>query len=360
MKEELFDIDLNSLANDVELKEEKKEEGIDKKVEEKDEKKEDELSLTEDELSQIENAEGAIKNTSSSSVYSTLAKALKEEGVFISDMSDDEYKKIESPKDFTSLFEKELKEARYLGLNNLQRQALDAMDNGIPIDLFVKSKSAEEYYNKIDEEKLEEDDDLKKSIIKSDFISRGFSEEEADEQISDIFDLGKEDEKAKTALEKLKKLESSRISQLKQANENSRQEFQEKQKKQLVELKDKVLKEDEIIKGFKVPAAMKEKIYNSMVNAVAEDVHGNSLNEISYERAKDPYNFELKLNYLWQMTNGFKDFSSLVQRTKTSALKALEEQMSSTKGLEGGQNGLSSTGKDLIKALKTANPLDKL
>lgn len=371
MEEELFSIDLNTLKNDVsELSEEEAKDNSEKQNESPNPTNKTEPSKEDDsidvsvlkDISKENKEEDKIKGIKtnedpqdskefpSSPIFTSLASALKDEGIF-SSINEDKLKDIKTADDFKEAFEEELKSARYLGLNQLQREALDAMDHGVPIEMFVKSKTNEQYYNSINEEDVENDENLKRQVIEAEFIQKGFSQEEAEESVDDIFDLGKEDDKAKKALQSLKRIESQRIEQIKEANKQKLIEDQERNKKEIEDLKNKVISSEEFIPGFPVSNTMKEKVFESMTKIVAQDNYGNPLNSMQVERSKDPYTFETKLHYLWNLSNGFKDFSKLVKKSKTTALKNLEEQLSSTKSLEGGLTGLTATGKNLMKAI---------
>lgn len=52
---------------------------------------------------------------------------------------------------------------------------------------------------------------------------------------------------------------------------------------------------------------------------------GELENKLMKSRREDPLNFDLKLYYLYELTNGFSSFKNIVNNTKSKAVKDLEK-----------------------------------
>jgi hypothetical protein len=52
---------------------------------------------------------------------------------------------------------------------------------------------------------------------------------------------------------------------------------------------------------------------------------GMPLNKIAQARAQDPLNFEINLAYIFEITNGFKDWSTLGSSGKKKAIEEFEK-----------------------------------
>jgi hypothetical protein len=141
---------------------------------------------------------------SSSSSYQVLAKALSEEGVF--SLSEDELKDMTDADKIIGAVQKEINSRVEDYKNSLPSEVkdlLDGYDDGVDLNDLLRIKKDKLVFSKIKEEDLEDNEDLKRQVLRKDLELRGMSPEDIEEEIEDIFSLGKEDAKSIKALKNI-------------------------------------------------------------------------------------------------------------------------------------------------------------
>lgn len=93
----------------------------------------------------------------------------------------------------------------------------------------------------------------------------------------------------------------------------------------MANLKKTIAETKEVIPGLQVSQVIKDKLFKNMTTAVATDDYGNPMNRLGYYRAQNPMQTEMILNYIFEITNEFKDWSKLSKPVKSSVMKELEE-----------------------------------
>ncbi len=269
--------------------------------------------------------DGSVANDTSSLLFS-FASTLVEDGALPS--LDLENTKIETTQDLVDVLKNEIQSREFSDLNDLQKEALTAMRNGVPVGEFVQNKQQVQELSSITDSDLESDVEIRKSLIMKDFISKGYSTARAEKFTQRSLDLGEDIEDAKEALGSQKRLFESEMQSKIQANKDAVVAQEAAYQKQLDDLKSTVYEETkEVIPGMKFNKRIADQVYDSMTKVV-DEVEGQKLNKIMKARMEDPVGFEHKLHYLFNVTKGFKDFSKLTKNAKTAAVKSFEETLS--------------------------------
>ena len=176
--------------------------------------------------------------------YSSIAKALKEEGIF-PDLDDEATDKALTAEDFRDLIDAQIK----AGINERQRRIDEALDAGVETSEIRKHENVINYLNSITEENINDESDrgetLRKQLIFQDFINRGYTKERAEREVTKSFNSGSDIEDAKEALasnkEYFEESYNNLISKAKEEEERLKQEDKEqatKLKKSLLEDKE--------------------------------------------------------------------------------------------------------------------------
>lgn len=292
---------------------------------------------------------------SSTLIISPLAKALYDEGVLAA-LSEEELAKIESSEDIIDAIKKQISENEYADLNENQKNYLELLRAGIPAESAEKAVSVDARINAITDEDVNTNPELRRAIMMQDFLSRGFSQEKATRLVQKSVESGEDVIDAKESLTSLKQVSAQRIQEAKDAAKAREIKTKEDNEKYVKELKSKVLAKDEIIKGIKINQPTKDKVFESMTKPAGYK-NGKPLNAIEMAREEDPEEFEIKLHYLFNLTNGFKDFSKLNKISKSNSLKELEQKMNAVvldgTGKSARNNDvLSSEGEGLLSAIR--------
>src|SRR3990167_11544664 len=334
--EDLFPASLDSLVDtkDSSL-------NLENTSDKKDELQEEVKDFLEEETTETTETEGIKPShervSSSPSIVSPLALALREKGV-LTTIDEAKLKDIKEVYELLDMLVEDRKNSMFKELNDPQKKYLDALLHGIPEEEIKQDLQAEEAYASLSPEDLEGTDEkvinIQKQIVFNELISKGFTQEKASKFVKNSESTGSLAEDAKESLitlqEQSKKTLNEKIAKAKLAES----EEVESRKTQVAKLKQEILAAEEFIPGYKVSENIKNKVFETMTTVVQMDGKV-PLNAIAVERKKDPVAFDKKLAFLFQITNSFTDFKPLQQATKTSAINTLKEQIAQGGNLNG-------------------------
>ena len=294
--------------------------------------------------------------TDSGEKYSLLASALLEQGVLPS-LTQEELKNIKSFDDIAEAFKAELRNNEYAGLNEHQKAYLKALESGMPEQEFKQSYNQVLDYQKLSETDLEENEELRIRLIKDDFISKGYSEEKAAKLAQRSVDIGEDLDDAKEALQVKKEAVKAELdNRIKQYEENLKSQAKAT-KEQQEKLKQAIFDEKfEIIPGIKNNKQFAQKVYDTITKPAGYLEDGRPYNSIFKARMEDPIGFEHKLAYLFNLTDGFKKFDSIINTAKSQSVKQLDEFLNKNTFIEGTGN----VGKNDYEAGEMDSILNKL
>lgn len=270
-------------------------------------------------------------------LYSSLAKALGEEG-FLPDLNYEEIDSFDKLGDqIRDANKKTLSNA--LGfdisnvneLNDLQKEYLNALSQGIPAEKFIQAKQSELDINSITDADLENNEELRKNIIINGYMAKGVTEAKAVKLAQMHIDLAEDVVEAKSQRDELK--------QAVIANNQREFEYQKqlaedriKQQKSYEEsLKKSFYETDKLGNTFDIPKQLKDKMYDSIVRPVAKLDDGTLVNAITKYQVENPIDFQHKMAWLFTITDGFKKFDSFVTtKAVSNATRQLESVLNST------------------------------
>lgn len=273
-----------------------------------------------------ENATIQENGGSSQSVYSSIAAALKDDGIF-PDLSDDELKAVKSADDFGELFEKAIE----LKLTEKQRRIDAALGNGVAPDKIKMYENALDYLESIDSEMIngegEESENLRKQLIFADFKDKGFSEEKARKEVEKSFKSGSDIEDAQDAYESLKTSYNSQYENLQKEAEKEMNELKAQRKKDLDNFQKSILESDIKIGDTNIDKKTRQKIYDTAIKPVYKDPEtGALLTEIQKFQKENPMEFLKQISMWYVLTNGGKDIANMVKDTvRAEKSKAIAE-----------------------------------
>lgn len=264
--------------------------------------------------------------TLSPKFFSSLVQALKEGGI-LEDITDDD---IKSQEDFFKVLEDGIKQREFADLNDGQKEYLEALRSGIPHEEVIAHQRNIDAYNSITEDAIEEEnadgEDLRRTIITNNFISKGFTEQKAKKLVDKIFDSGEDVDEAKEALIELKVVEKQSFDQQKQQNLVNKK-AQEKSEKEAIEKLNKIVKDTkEIIPGLQIPQAVKNNIIKGLTQPVAYTEDNRPLDIISKFLYDNPIEGRVKLAYLLSVTENLSKMGILEnKKAKKDAWKNLSD-----------------------------------
>lgn len=284
----------------------------------------------EEEDTQSEKDKGTSPKTN---FYSSIASALKEEGIF-PDLDDDTLNGIKTPEDFAEAVEKTV-QAR---LDERQKRIDAALQADVEPDEVRRYEQTLANLDAIKEEYItdetEKGERLRKNLIYQDFRNRGYSEARANREVEKSFNAGTDIEDAKEALESNREYFSTQYQDLiKEAQEEAKEE-QRKIKEEAAQLKKSMLEDKEVFTGITLDKTTRQKAFENITKPVFKTEDGKYLTAIQKYEMDNPVEFRKYLSVLFTMTDGFKNIDGLVKgkvkKEVKQSLRELEHKLSST------------------------------
>ncbi len=271
----------------------------------------------------------SVKDTGTSpknNFYSSIAKALKEEGIF-PDLEDEEANAINAPEDFAEVFEKQI-QAR---LDERQKRIDRALNSDIEVSEIRKYESTLSYLDSIKDSHISDETDkgesLRKQLIYQDYVNRGYSKERAAREVQKSLNAGTDIDDAKEALASNKEFFQSEYNSLiKEAEEEAKREAHER-KEQAESLRKSILNEDKAFGEIQIDKSTRQKIFDNISKPVFKDPETGELYTAiqKYER-ENRIEFLKNVGLLFTLTNGFKSIDGLVKdKVKKQVKKGLRE-----------------------------------
>lgn len=202
----------------------------------------------------------------------------------------------------------------------------DNIEAGIPLEELLAIDKANVTYSNISNEAIEADVELSKNLVRNYYkATTKFTDARIEKEINRLDDLSELVPEAKAALEELKALTAEQEQSSRQQAEQAKIQAVEQRKQTLETFKKNLEDKKEIITGLEFNRVMKDKVYNTLTSVVGYDQNGQPLNKIAQARAANPLEFETTLAYIYELTNGFKDFSPIASRGKKQAIAEFEQ-----------------------------------
>ena len=277
--------------------------------------------------------------------YSSIAKALKEEGIFL-DLDDEVADNIKTPEDFAEAVEKQI-QAKF---DERQKRIDDALNVGIEPSEIKRFENTLNYLNSLQDSALSDESDkgekLRQQLIYQDFINRGYSKERAQREVQKSFNSGTDIEDAKEALASNKEFFQNEYDNLiKEAQEEEKKEIQER-KEQAEKLKKSILEDSKVFGELQIDKATRQKVFDNISKPVYKDPETGMLFTAIQKYEMDNKNEFLKnVGLLFTLTDGFKNLDGLIKGKVRKEVK---------KGLRELEHTLNNTSRTLDGNLKFA------
>lgn len=258
--------------------------------------------------------------------YSSIAKALKEEGIF-PDLDDETANNIKAPEDFAEAVEKQI-QARF---DERQKRIDAALNAGIEPSEIKRYENTLSYLNSLQDNAISDETDkgekLRQQLIFQDFINRGYSKERAQREVQKSFNSGTDIEDAKEALASNKEFFQNEYDNLiKEAQEEEKKEAQER-KEQAEKLKKSILEDTKVFGDIQIDKATRQKVFDNISKPVYKDPEtGELFTAIQRYEMENRTEFLKNVGLLFTLTDGFKNLDGLVKgKVRKEVKKGLRE-----------------------------------
>lgn len=292
------------------------------------------------------------KNPPSDSPLYHFANYLKDEGIF----AEEDLEDFDGTPD--ALASKITKLADILAEQKLQnhtpeaRKFIELLNKGVEAEEAkqIVEKSIE--ISKINEEVLEDSIEAQKRVIREYLAKTGVPEEDINEQLEFFEDTDKLYQKSVNYYSKLKNIQEKEEQLAAEKAEKLNKQREEEYKAQMEDLKKKVFELKEVIPGFELSKAMKEKIYKNITTpAKIED--GVPISAVGLKRMKDPVQFEITLNLLNELGVFDGKFDLLLNAGKKKSVQELENAIKTSEFFNKSSNKKETNyTQDMVDSLK--------
>lgn len=266
--------------------------------------------------------------------YSSIAKALKVDGV-LPELADEDADKIQDPEDFAELIEKHIQSK----FDERQKRIDDALNSGVEANVIKEYENTLQYLNSITEEQLnaegEEGEDIRRRLIFQDLINKGYTQEEAVEEVKDIFEAGTDIKKALRAktsnIDFFQKGYNKVLSDAKEAANKDKKEREQ----QTEALRKSILEDNKVFGELELDKATRQKVFDAISKPIHKDENTGELYTAlgKYEK-ENKTDFLKYVGLVFTLTDGFKNLDGLV-KTKVNkevkkGLRELEHTLNNT------------------------------
>ena len=264
--------------------------------------------------------------TSPKNFYSSIAKALKEEGIF-PDLDDDGLSKVKEPEDFRDLIDQQIK----AGLDERQKRIDEALNAGVEPTEIRKYENTMSFLDSIKEENISDEGDkgekLRKDLIYQDFINRGYSKERAAREVQKSFNAGTDIDDAKEALKSNIDFFRDKYDELVNDAKSEAEQEEKERKEQAEKLKSSILNDKDVFGDLSVDKSTRQKIYDNIAKPVYKDPEtGEYFTAIQKYEMENRTDFLKNIGLLFTLTDGFKNLDGLVKgKVKKEVKKGLRE-----------------------------------
>ena len=214
--------------------------------------------------------EGVSSKQSTSPIYSSLAKTLQEEGILLNLEQED----IDKISDVETL-KKAVVEWAQSNLDGIQKRVNEALEDGMDKDVVKQYENNLKVLNNITPEALKEEGDrgenLRKSIMYRDYLSKGFSEDRAKREVERSVNNGTDVEDAEEALSSLKETIQADYDKARAEAKKAAEDFAKENEREAAQLKDSILKDNNLFGEIEVDKLTRQKILDNLVKPVYKD-----------------------------------------------------------------------------------------
>jgi len=264
--------------------------------------------------------------TSPKNFYSSIAKALKEEGIF-PDLDDEGLSKVKDPEDLRDLIDQQIK----AGLDERQKRIDKALNAGVEPTEIRKYENTINFLDSIKEDNISDEGDkgekLRKDLIYQDFINRGYSKERAAREVQKSFNAGTDIDDAKEALKSNIDFFKDKYDELVNEAKSKAEQEEKERNEQDEKLKSSILNDKDVFGDLSIDKSTRQKIYDNIAKPVYKDPEtGEYFTAIQKYEMENRTDFLKNIGLLFTLTDGFKNLDGLVKgKVKKEVRKGLRE-----------------------------------
>lgn len=255
-----------------------------------------------------------------SNLYTSFAQALQGDGLF-QFLDEETVSKVKDAESFSEAFENEIN-AR---LDDVQRRVNDALNAGVEPNVISQYEKTISNLEGITDESIEAEtpqgENLRKVIIKQDFLNRGFSAARAEKQVERIVASGTDIEDAKDALESVKDFFKTKYDEEIQKNKEAAKAEKERIEQEAKDFKKSMLEQNTLFGDIPIDRVTRQKAFDAMTKVVKTTNEGEQLTAVQLYADEHPVEFRSVLGLMYAMTDGFKNMGNILNKSVNKKVK---------------------------------------
>lgn len=266
----------------------------------------------------------SLETGTSPNFYSSIAKALKDEGIF-PDLDDDN--EVKDADDFKDLIQKRIDD----GLNEAQKRINEALGSGMePSRIRLYEETLNSLQNTTEEMISAEDEqgeNIRKQLIYQDFINRGYSQQRADKEVNKSINAGTDIDDALEALESNKQFFREQYNKEMQGLKDKQKAYEDQVKKEMDSVTKSIMNDSKIFGDVQIDKRTRQKIVDNLFKLSETDKEtGQKMTSLQKYQKENKEEFFKNLGIIFTLTNGFKDLNGLLKgKVKKEVNKGLRE-----------------------------------
>lgn len=249
-----------------------------------------------------------------SSLYSSFAQALQGDGLF-QVLDKEAVDSITDADSFREAIDKEV-EGR---LDGIQKRVNEALNYGMNPSNIARYERYIQSLEQIDEDALTDSTqkgvNLRRTIIRQDYLNKGFSAEKADKWVDKIFETGADVEEATEALENVKDYFNTKYQEEIQKGREEAEAEKARTKKQVEDFKKGLLEKEKLFDDIPIDKATRKKAYDVMTRIVKTADDGEQLTAVQLYADEHPVEFRTVLGLVYALTDGFTKMGNLLTKS---------------------------------------------
>lgn len=291
----------------------------------------------------------SVETSPKNNFFSSIATALKEEGIF-PDLDSKVAEKIVSSEDLAEVIESQI-QSRF---DERYKRVEDALNAGVEVSDINRYENMIGYLDSLKEADITDEGDkgetLRKQLIYQDYINRGYSNERAQREVKKSLDSGSDIEDAKEALESNKEFFKTSYNDIVESARKEEEAINRERKEQAAKLKKSIMEDKNAFGEITMDKQARQKVYDNLSKPVYKDPDtGELYTAIQKYRHDNPVDFLKNLGLVYTLTDGFKNLDGLVKEKVTKEVKK------GFKDLERTINNTSRTSDGSLKFLSGIN-----
>lgn len=264
------------------------------------------------------------------SIYSSIAKDLKADGVFL-DLEDTVIDNIKTSEDLYNAIEEHIKTQ----LDERQRRVDDALNYGIEPTEIQKYEKVINYLSIISEDAITAEDEkgekLRRDLIYQDFLNKGFTPERAKRETDKSFTAGTDVDDAKEALNGNKEYYKQEYDNLIKAAKKEAEDDAKEAKENAVKLQKSIMEDKTFFGDLSLSKTLRVQALNNITKPIYKDPKtGESLTALQKYEQENKLDFLKNIGIIYTLTDGFKNLNGLIQGKVNKEVKKGQRELERT------------------------------